>query len=158
MIADVLAALAAVVHGGALIAFALLINFRAAIPHVRDEDVIRVYRAFGAGFGLSLGALVFINLWRWWRDLGDGRGFPDAFSIPWGDPLSVARLGVFGAFWVSYIALEIWTLDPCRLLDAGDISDRPAYTAAVNRVAGHIAVNAALFVALLVITVLGAKP
>ena len=47
MIADILAVLAAVVHGGPLIAFALLINFRRAIPRVADEDVIRVYRAFG---------------------------------------------------------------------------------------------------------------
>ena len=51
MIADVLSVLAAMVHGGPLVAFALLINFRGAIPRVTDEDVIRVYRAFGGGFG-----------------------------------------------------------------------------------------------------------
>lgn len=158
MIADVLATLAALVHGGPLVAFALLINFRKAIPRVSDEDVIRVYRAFGGGFGVSLGVLIFSNLYRWWRDLGADRGFPDAFTIPWDDTLTVARLGVFAAFWVSYIWLEIWTLDPARLLDSGEIKDRAAYTKTVNQVAVHIAINACLFVTLVVLTVLGAKP
>lgn len=158
MIADLLAVLAAVVHGGPLIAFALLINLRRAIPRVADEDVIRVYRAFGGGFGLSLGVLIFSNLYRWWRDLGQDRGFPDAFSIPWDDTLTVARLAVFGAFWVSYVWLEVWTLDPCRLLDSGEIKDREKYTRAVGQVAVHIALNATLFVTLIVLTVLGARP
>lgn len=158
MIADLLSTLAALIHGGALIAFALLINLRRAIPRVADEDVIRVYRAFGGGFGLSLGVLIFSNIYRWWRDLGADRGLPDAFSIPWDDTLTVARLFTFGAFWVSYVWLEIWTLDPCRLLDDGAIKDRPAYTAAVGRVSVHIAINALLFVAIVVMTQLGAKP
>jgi hypothetical protein len=158
LIADLLAVLATMVHGGALVAFALLINLRRAIPKVADEDVIRVYRAFGGGFGLSLGALILANVFRWWRDLGGDRGLPDAFAIPWDDTLTVARLFVFGAFWVSYIWLEIWTLDPCRLLDNGTIQDRPAYTAATGRVATHIAIHAGLFVAVVVLGVLGAKP
>lgn len=156
--ADLLSTLAGMVHGGALVAFALLLNFRKGIPRVTDEDVIRVYRAFGGGFGLSLGVLIFANIYRWWRDLGADRGMPDAFSIPWDDTLTVARLLTFGAFWVSYVWLEIWTLDPCRLLDGGTISDRPAYTAAVNRVSTHIAVNALLFLAVVGMSVAGAKP
>ncbi|MFN7146505.1 MAG: hypothetical protein ACK4YP_22210 [Myxococcota bacterium] len=156
--ADLLSTLAGMVHGGALVAFALLLNFRKAIPRVTDEDVIRVYRAFGGGFGLSLGVLIFANIYRWWRDLGADRGMPDAFSIPWDDTLTVARLFTFGAFWVSYVWLEIWTLDPCRLLDGGTISDRPAYTAAVNRVSAHIALNALLFAAVVGMSVAGAKP
>jgi len=158
VIADILATLAGMVHGGALVAFALLINFRRVIPRVSDEDVIRVYRAFGGGLGLSLGLLIFANIWRWYRDLGDGRGLPDAFAIPWDHPLDVARLFTFGAFWVSYVWLEVWTLDPCRLLDAGEIADRPAYTRAVGRVSLHIALNAALFVAVVVMGTLGARP
>ncbi len=158
MTADLLSTLAAMVHGGALVAFALLINLRRAIPRVRDEDVIRVYRAFGGGFGLSLGVLIFANIWRWWRDLGGDRGLPDAFSIPWDEPLTVARLFTFGAFWVSYVWLEIWTLDPCRLLDGGEIADRPGYTRAVDRVAVHIAINAALFAAVVGMSVWGARP
>lgn len=155
---DVLSTLAAMIHGGALVAFALLINLRRAIPRVADEDVIRVYRAFGGGLGLSLGVLIFSNIWRWWRDLGADRGLPDAFSIPWDDTLTVARLFTFGAFWVSYVWLEIWTLDPCRLLDSGEIQDRPAYTRAVSLVSAHIALNATLFVAVVVMSVLGARP
>lgn len=158
MIPDLLSTLAAMVHGGALIAFALLINLRHAIPRVTDEDVIRVYRAFGGGFGVSLGVLIFSNVWMWWRDLGGDRGMPDAFSVPWDDTLTVARLFTFGAFWVSYVWLEIWTLDPLRLLDAGEIKDRAAYTRSVNRVATHIAVNAVLFTAVVGMSAWGARP
>ncbi len=158
MIADLLSTLAAMVHGGALVAFALLINLRRAIPRVADEDVIRVYRAFGGGFGVSLGVLIFANLWIWWRDLGAERGLPDAFSIPWDDTLTVARLFTFAAFWVSYIWLEIWTLDPLRLLDAGEIKDRAAYTRSVDQVATHIAVNAVLFAVVVGLSVWGARP
>ncbi|MDP2311603.1 MAG: hypothetical protein Q8P41_01760 [Pseudomonadota bacterium] len=158
MIADLLSTLAAMVHGGALVAFALLINLRRAIPRVSDEDVIRVYRAFGGGFGVSLGVFIFSNLWIWWRDLGAGRGLPDAFSIPWDDTLTVARLVTFGAFWVSYVWLEIWTLDPLRLLDSGEIKDRAAYTRSVQQVATHIAINALLFLAVVTLGVLGAAP
>jgi len=158
VIADLLSTFAALVHGGALVAFALLINFRRAIPRVADEDVIRVYRAFGGGFGLSLGVLIFSNIWIWWRDLGAGRGLPDAFSVPWDDSLTVARLFTFAAFWVSYVWLEIWTLDPLRLLDSGEIKDREKYTRSVEQVALHIAINAALFLAVVALTVWGAKP
>ena len=158
MIADLLSTFAGLVHGGALVAFALLINFRRAIPRVADEDVIRVYRAFGGGFGLSLGVLIFSNIWIWWRDLGAGRGLPDAFSVPWDDSLTVARLFTFAAFWVSYVWLEIWTLDPLRLLDSGEIKDREKYTRSVEQVALHIAINAALFLAVVGLTVWGAKP
>jgi hypothetical protein len=158
VIADILATLATTVHGGALIAFAFLLNLRRAIPRVADEDVIRIYRAFGGGFGVSLGVFIFAEVWRWWRDLGAGRGLPDAFSIPWDDTLTVARLLVFGAFWVSYVWLEIWTLDPCRLLDNGDIKDRPAFTTATSRVATHIAINAVLFATVVVLGVAGARP
>lgn len=158
MIADLLGTFAGMIHGGALVAFALLLNFRKAIPRVADEDVVRVYRAFGGGFGLSLGVLIFSSIYRWWRDLGGDRGLPDAFSIPWDDTLTVTRLFTFGAFWVSYVWLEIWTLDPCRLLDSGEIKDRPAYTRAVEQVSRHIAINATLFLVIVGLSVAGARP
>ena len=162
MIADVLAAVAGMIHGGGLVAFALLLNFRRAIPHVRDEDLVRVYRAFGAGFGLSLGVLVFSSLWRWGTQATSlapegGHGFLDTFVTSM-DGLTTARVATFFALWVSYVALEVWTLEPCRLLDRGEVSDRPAYTAATNRVARHLALNAALFVTVVVLGVLGGKP
>lgn len=158
MIAEVLQTLAGMVHGGALVAFALLLVFRRAIPNVRDEDVVRVFRAFGAGIGLSLGVLIFASIWRWATTINPGKGLPDAFAVPWDDTLTVARLFAFVALWVSYVALEIWTLEPCRLLDRGDIADRPAYAAATSRVAAHLAVNAALFCVVVVLGVMGARP
>lgn len=158
MIAHVLLTLSGMVHGGALVAFAFLLNFRRAIPHVRDEDVVRVYRAFGAGIGLSLATLIFSAIWLWATEINPGKGLPDAFAVPWDDTVTVARLATFFVLWVSYVALEIWTLEPCRLLDRGEVTDRPAYAAATARVARHLAVNALLFCVVAALGALGARP
>lgn len=158
MIASLLMSIAGMVHGGGLIAFAFLLNFRGAMKNVRDCDVIRVYRGFGAGFGLSLGVLVFASAWRFREVVGGGRGLPDAFTPPWDEPLTVLRLALFGAVWVSYAVLEVWTLEPCRLLDRDGVTDPVAYAAATDRVARHVALNAALFAAVVALGALGARP
>jgi hypothetical protein len=158
MIASVIQTLSGMVHGGALVAFALLLAGRRAMLQSRDEDVVRVYRAWGAGNGLSLGALIFSSAWRYATEVNPGKGLPDAFALPTGDALTVARIALFGAFWVSYVVLEIWTLDPCRSLDKGEIVDRSAYTAAVRRVTGHLGFNAVLFCVIVGLGVLGARP
>jgi hypothetical protein len=158
MIAAVIQALAGMAHGGGLVVFAILLNARRAMQHVRDEDVVRVYRAWGAGSGLSLGALIFSSAWLYATTVNPGQGLPDAFALPTDDPLTVARVGLFGALWVSYVVLEIWTLDPCRSLDKGDIVDRAAYAAATNRVARHLAFNAALFCVVVALGAMGARP
>jgi nitric oxide reductase large subunit len=161
-LARVLETLGALVYGGPLIAFALLLTFRGRISSVRDEDVVRVYRAFGPGFGLAMGAMVFGALWRYPRLVNPGVGLPEAFSLRWGnsvEQLSAIQAILFVVLWVNYIALEIWTLEPCRLMDKdGQVTDRPTYAAATARVARHAAFNAVLFVVITVLHALGARP
>jgi hypothetical protein len=132
-------------HAGVLACFALLLVFRRAIPHVRDEDLVRVFRATGAMLGVSLG-LVILRFAAMWALVGHpGEGWPDSFGWDVDVPWAQARLLLLGSYWVSYIAFEIWTLEPMRLLDRGDVSDRAAYTAALGRVVPHLCANAALF-------------
>jgi len=145
--------LAATIHGGALLTFALLIGFRARIPHVRTEDVVRVYRAFGAGIGLSLGVFVPTDLVRHILGQNPGVALPDALALHWDSPSATlwsARMVLLLVLWVSYVHLEVWTLDPCRTLDKdGRVTDATAYEAAAGRVAGQLALNAALFAAVI---------
>ncbi len=141
--------LAGTVHGGSLIAFALLLAFRRSISHVDEAGVLRVYRAWGAGFGLSLGAywLALAALWPGTHNPG-ATTLLERFAIPMNPAadLGGVQIGLFFAYWVNYVALEIWTLEPCRLLDKdGKVSDPAAYGAAAQRVATHLMLNAALF-------------
>lgn len=141
--------LAALVHGGALLTFALLVNGRRAIPHVRTEDVVRVYRAFGAGIGLSLGAFVPTDIYRHLHAVNPTASLPASLALQFDTPelsLLSARMVLLFALWVSYVWLEVWTLEPTRKLDKnGSVADGAAYEAATGRVGRHLAVNAALF-------------
>ena len=143
-------------HAGVLVCFALLLTFRRAIPHVRDEDLVRVFRATGAMLGVTLG-LVILRFAALWALVGHpGEGWPDMFGWETDVPFAQARLVLLGGYWVSYVGFEIWTLEPMRLLDRGEVSDRPAYTTALGRVVPHLCVNAALFGAYAVLGELGA--
>lgn len=143
---SVLAALAGMTHGGVLVAFALLFLNRARIPHVREEDLLRVFRACGAVLGVSLGLYILAELWLW-----PGAQNPGAVGIDrWAVHADRAglRAALFFAYWVRYVWLEIWTLDPGRLLDRnGEITDRPAYGATVAAVGRGLLLNASLFAA-----------
>jgi|Wag4MinimDraft_19_1082662.scaffolds.fasta_scaffold75073_1 hypothetical protein len=142
-------------HAGVLLCFALLLVFRRAVPHVRDEDLVRVFRATGAMLGVTLG-LVILRFAVLWALVGHpGQGWPDSFGWETDVPFAQARLALLACYWVSYVAFEIWTLEPMRLLDRGEVSDRPAYTAALGRVVPHLCVNAALFGAFAVMGEMG---
>ena len=141
--------LSALIHGGALLAFAILINARRAIPHVRTEDVVRVYRAFGAGIGLSLGAFVPTDIYRHIHAVNPEASLPASLAFRFDSPevsLLSLRMALLLALWVSYIWLEVWTLEPTRKLDQnGTITDATGYEAAAGRVGRHLGVNATLF-------------
>ncbi len=156
--ARVLLAVAGTVHGGSLFAFATLLLFRKRIPHVDEVGLVRVYRAWGGGLGLTLG-LYWLALGLTWP----GAHNPGAttllgrFAIPMNPAtdLGGVQLGLLFAYWVNYVALEIWTLEPCRLLDRdGVVTDPAAYARTARQVTTHLAVNAALFNAALVVSVL----
>lgn len=140
---SLVAELSAIVHGGVLVAFALLFAFRRHLAHVPEEQLMRVFRSCGSILGLSLGAFILATVWTWpdtWNPGATGIGM---FAVP---RSQLARVLLFGAYWVSYTVLEIWTLDPCRLLDqAGVVADRGAYACSVRAVARQLGLNAALF-------------
>lgn len=146
-----LLSLAGTVHGGSLAAFALLLIGRRAIPHVDDVALVRVYRAWGGGIGLSLGAfwLALGVVWPAVHNPG-AAALLDMYAVPSG--AAAVQLGLLGVYWVNYVALEIWTLEPCRLLDRdGVVSDPAAYADTTRRVARHLALNAVLFNAALLV-------
>ena len=123
-----------VMYGGSIFAFTTLIALaqRDVIPYVRLEEAVRVYRAWGPGLGLSMGAIVFGALAHHFLTTG---------GFTW--PLSAASTPAWAIFfcaWVSNLRLEVWTLDPVRKLDDGQgITDRSAYETAVRWLVAHLA-------------------
>jgi len=153
--ANVLLTLAGTVHGGSLFAFAVLLAFRHRIPQVDEVGLVRVYRAWGGGLGITLG-LYWLALGLSWPDAHNpgATTLLERFAIPVNPAadLGGVQLGLLFAYWVNYVALEIWTLEPCRLLDRdGVVSDPAQYARTTKQVATHLAVNAALFNAALVV-------
>lgn len=158
-VADVLLHTGAVVHGGGVVAFALLLNLRSRMSNVPDEMLIRVYRAWGAGNGLSMALWVYGTVIRWPGSIQPDKPLPWAFSpnfSTYTGTLASVSGGLLALLWVSYILLEIWTLDDCRLTDQnGEITDRPRFDRAFANVTRHIAFNALIVVAIAVLTGLG---
>lgn len=147
--------LAGTVHGGALAVFALLLIFRSKIPHVRDEDIVRIYRAFGGGMGVSLGVFIGTELFRHVTGLNAGLPLPGAMALHWetaNEAMLSSKLLLLFVAWVSYIHLEVWTMEPARQLDqAGHISRPDAYADATVRITRQLSFNAVCFTAILVI-------
>ena len=147
--------LAGTVYGGALAAFALLLLFRARIPHVRTEDIVRTYRAFGGALGVSLGIFVGTELFRHVTGSNAGVPLPGAMALHWetaNEAMYSSKLLLLFVAWVSYIHLEVWTLEPARQLDpAGQISRPDAYAETTIRIARQLSFNAICFTAILVL-------
>jgi len=143
---NVLATLAGMVHGGALVCFALLFMARARIPQVREEDLLRVFRAAGAVLGVSLGLYLLAEIVLWPAAQNPGATGVERWAVH--ADLAGLRAGLAFLYWVRYAWLEIWTLDPGRLLDRnGEILDRAAYGATVSAVGRGLVLNALLYAA-----------
>lgn len=159
--ATVAAAVAATIHVGGLVVWALLINFRGLLAHVPVEALVRVYRGWGPVQGLSLGVWIAAMLVKYPMQAHPGKGFPDCYRLVWGgliDQLTFVRAVCFGVLWVSYLLLEVWSLEPCRQLDRdGRVSDPARYAAAVGRVSRHLALNALLGLAVVALGAFGAR-
>lgn len=141
--------------------WATLFLFRSRIQ-VPEEMLVRVYRAWGPVAGLSLGVWIFSQLYRFPGIANPGLGFPDSYRLGWGNwvhNLTTSRALLFGLLWVSYVILEVWTLEPCRLLDKdGVIQDRAVYSQTVRRVTRQLAFNALLLLGIVGLSALGARP
>lgn len=157
----VVAGVAGTAHCGGLAVWAVLVNGRRLLSDVPTEMVIRVYRGWGAAQGLSLGLWILAMLVRYPGQANPGRPFPESYALAWGglvDRLTLIRAVCFGLLWVSYLILEVWTLEPCRRLDqGGQITDPARYEAAAGRVGRHLLVNALLAAAVVGLGALGAR-
>lgn len=162
MIAVSLQAVAAAIHGGGILVWAILFLFRGRLSHVPVEVMVRLYRAWGPVQGLSLGVWVFSQLYRFPGIANLGLAFPDSYLLGWGSwvhNLTTVRAALFGLLWVSYLVLEVWTLEPCRLLDKdGVIQDPSTYQATVGRITKQLVFNALLVIAIVSLSALGARP
>jgi hypothetical protein len=151
-VALILRDLGFLLYAGPMVAFTVLVRMSSRIPHLAPWDVVRVYRSWGPGLGLSLGACVFGALVAKW--LTDG-----AFSWPFDDAHRLSSIGwlTFLAMWISNIKLEIWTLEPTRKLDKnGQIADEAAFRAALGPLSRHMIVHSALIVAIVILARLSA--
>ena len=139
-------------YAGPMVAFTILIAVVERIPHVRPWDVVRTYRAWGAGLGLSLGACVFGGLAKYYLETG-------AFSWGWDSPAEQKVTLAFVAFlvmWAHNVRLEIWALEPLRKLDKeGEVTDPEAYRAAVKRFSGNQVFHAALCLVVAALGIVG---
>lgn len=142
------------VYGGSLVAFAALLLARRHLAPLDTVAIVRTWRAWGAGLGLSLGALIFSGLALHYLDRG-------AFTWPTvslQDKLFAAKNLIFLVLWFSSFHLEIWTLDPARKLDGPEgVRDAAAYEACARRVALQAAANAGLFLLVGALGVLAAR-
>lgn len=137
-----------VLYAGPMLAFAVLIGLSGRLPRMQRWDVVRTYRAWGAGFGLALGAWVLGLLSGHWAQHG-------AFRWPTGslgEQLVLARFLVFFALWAHNVRVEVWTLEPLRRLDSdAGVQDPVAYAAATDRLARALALQGALLLAYVVL-------
>ena len=135
-------------YGGPLVAFAVMLPLTKLIKGVRPWHLDRVYRAWGSGFGLGLGAIFLGGLVRYFLSHG---GFIWGVETI-GERLTVAKHVVFLLLWVSYTILEIWTMEPLRKQDAGEgVLNEQAYMKARAHVVKHTALNAVLFLLVFVL-------
>lgn len=134
--------LGATLYGGSLLAFALLLAMRQLVVGAHSERLVRVYRAWGPGLGLSMGAMILGGAVMHYRT-HSGFLWP---AETLADQLTIAQHVVFALLWVSSFHLEIWTMDPLRKLDGPDgISDRDAYEDTVKKTTAQALVNSTLF-------------
>lgn len=134
--------LASTVYGGALVGFAILLNARKLVVDGGAEHVVRVWRAWGPGQGLSLGLLILTGAVGYYLETGGFSWPTDTLE----QQLTAGAHATFLVLWASSFHAEIWTLEPCRKLDQGGvISDRAAYEATASKVAKQVAFNALLF-------------
>jgi hypothetical protein len=133
--------LAWMLYAGPFIAFTALLCCERHLRPLATRDLLRCYRSWGAGLGISLGVCIFSALLGYYLEHG-------SFQIPSQVRTDqVFAAGIFFGFlmWVSNIKLEVWTLDPLRKLD--ESPDTEAYQSAVHRLRSHMIFHSILIFA-----------
>lgn len=158
----VLGTIASAVHGAGLLVFSILLAFRRNLTYVPTEVLIRIYRGFGPVSGVSMGLWILSLLYRYPLIANPQATFPLNYMLRWGgliDNLTLVRAVAFGILWINYTRLEVWVLEPCRQLDqAGTITDPARYEQTVTRVTRNLICNALLFLIVVSLGALGARP
>ena len=132
-------------YAGPMVMWAILMCTSGRLHDLSPVTIGRIFRSWGPGFGLSMGALVSGALVLRWMETNT---FAWTVDTPIGALDSFAWSTLF-LLWVSNIKLEIWTLDPIRKLDDGhQISDEEAYRSASSKLTRHLAIHALLLAAL----------
>ena len=136
------------VYGGGIFAFALLSLLSARLGGPSTALILRVYRAFGPGLGLGLGATVLGALTFHYGTVG---AFTWGAEAATGGAVGFASWLVFFGIWASNIQLEVWTLEPLRKLDpdgSGQATDATRLDKATKSVVRHLGVQAVMVVLL----------
>jgi len=147
-LAQILHDLGMMLYAGPFVAFTVLIALGRHLPHMQPWDVVRTYRAWGAGLGLAMGAWVLGLLARHYLVSG---GFTWGWLNLW-QGFTLASHLVFLALWIWNVRVEVWSLEPLRRLDEkGQIADPVAYAAATGRLVRDMAFQSALLIAYIVL-------
>jgi hypothetical protein len=137
-------------YAGPLLAFALLLPLGHRGGKLEPWQLDRVWRAWGPGSGLALGALILGGLLRYHQLRGGFVWDPElAF-----DRVFLAKHFVFLVLWVEYTYTEVWVAERLRRLDPGPEApeDLSAYRAARTRLMRHLWFSACCVIAILVIS------
>lgn len=146
--AAVLHDLGMLLYGGPMVAFTVLVALSTRLPALRPWEIVRAYRAWGAGFGLSMGTWVLGLLTSHYLATGAFRWSTDDPAGRW----TLAAHLVFLALWFWNIRVEIWSLEPLRKLDQGRvIADEQAYSAATRRLSLDMGLQSLLVLAYVVL-------
>lgn len=131
-------------YAGPMVAFTVLILLSTRLPRLSPREIVRTYRAWGAGFGLAMGAWVLGLLSGHYLEQG---------AFRWGttttaEQLVLARHLVFLALWILNLRLEVWALEPLRKLDGEPgIAQDAAYLAGTRRLSRELVVQSLLLIA-----------
>lgn len=142
-VCQVLHDLGGTLYAGPMVAFTLLLAMARRGTRVELLALVRTLRAWGAGFGLAMGAWVLGLLALHYLQTG-------AFRWAWGSAYerwTLVRHLVFLALWVWNVRVEIWSLEPLRRLDRGA---EPVEPAALRAASGPLLRDMALQSTLLV--------
>ncbi len=156
LLATLLRDVAFVVHAGGIATFALLAALSGRVGGPDTAHVLRTYRAFGPGLGLSLGLTIFAALVAHYGTAG---GFVWSTSAETGGWPGLLAWIVFLVAWVSNIRLEVWTLEPIRKLDphgTGQSTNAAALDRATQSVTRHLGIQAGLWALVVVLARLSA--
>jgi len=147
-LAQILHDLGMMLYAGPFVAFTVLVALSQRLPALKPWDVVRTFRAWGAGLGLAMGAWVLGLLARHYLVTG---GFSWGWINLWQGFTLAAHL-VFLALWIWNVRVEVWSLEPLRRLDdKGEIADPAAYTAATRRLVRDMGLQSVLLVAYIVL-------